>query len=328
MTATGRSTRDFLRSISPTLLIAVGCTVLGLVVGLLIGTQIPGGTQPAPVQVTVLPQAGTGGETDVVMPDVRGLTEPQARQALADHGVPSSVVTINRRPHLANEGIVVAQDPIAGTAGPTKVLLSLPEKAFVPKLTGTPEAQARAALQEQGAEVSIAREYDASAEVGTVLRSKPAEGKPLTDEVTLIVAAPPASAALGEVESSGSCSAGSAAINGNAFTTATNCSAYAAGAETVWLLNRRVAALTATVGLDDHSDPNATVQLTITGDGKRLYRNSFGYGVDRPLSIKLKGVLRLVVTIKRTDAGTDSATVSFGDAALLGAQADLDSLER
>lgn len=329
MTSANQSpTRKVLRAVGPFGLVAVGCAALGLVGGLLIGTLMPGNSQPTLVQVTVLPQTGAAGQTEIVMPDVRGLTEPQARQALADHGIPNSAVTINRRPHLANEGIVVAQDPIAGTAGPTKVILSLPEKALMPKLAGVVEARARTTLQEQGAEVSIVREYEGSAEVGTVLRSSPTEGEPVTEEVTLVIAAPPASVALGEIESSGSCSRGSAAINGTEFATATTCSAYSGGSEAVWLLNRRVAQLTATVGVEDHSDPKATVRLTVTGDGKRLYRREFTYGTDQPLNIKLKGVLRLVIAITRTDPGSGSSTFALGDAALLGAQADLDTLER
>lgn len=330
MTAANQSPpRRALRAVGPFVLVAAGCVILGLVGGLLIGTLVPGNSQPTPVQVTVLPQTGTAGQTEIVMPDVRGLTEQQARQALADHGVPNSAVTVNRRPHLANEGIVVAQDPIAGTAGPTTVILSLPERALMPRLAGTVEARARATLQEQGAEVSIVREYDGSAEVGTVLRSNPTEGKPLTEEVTLVIAAPPASVALSEIESSGSCSRGSAAINGTEFAAATNCSAYSGGSQAVWLLNRRVAQLTAIVGVEDHSDPKATVQLTVTGDGKRLYRRDLVYGTDQRLNVKLKGVLRLVVTITRLDSGGNSAaTVALGDAALLGAQADLEALER
>lgn len=321
-------TRKRLTALSPPLLIASGTAVLSLVGGLLIGTMIPVGSQPTPVQVTVLPQAGAGAQTEVVMPDVRGLTEPQARQALADHGIPGAAVTVNRRPHLANEGIVVAQDPIAGTAGPTKVVLSLPEKAYMPKLAGTPEAQARATLQELGAEVSLIREYEASAVVGSVLRSTPAEGKAVTEEVTLVVAAPPASVALSDIDSSGSCSGGNAAINGTAFTMSTNCSAYTDGNETVWLLNRRVAELTATIGVEDHSDPKARIRITITGDGKRLYRRDVHYGASHALSVKLRGVLRLVISVTRQDSGSDSANLALGDGALLGAQPDLDKLER
>lgn len=328
MTPDQPATRKRLSALSALLLIAVGTAVLGLVGGLLIGTMIPGGSQPAPVQVTVLPQAGAGAQAEVVMPDVRGLTEPQARQALADHGIPGSAVTIDRRPHLASEKIVVAQDPIAGTAGPTKVVLSLPEKALMPKLAGTPEARARATVQSLGAEVSLVREYEASALVGTVLRSAPAEGKALTEEVTLVIAAPPASVALRDINSSGSCSANDAAINGTTFATSTNCSAYTGGNDTVWLLNRRVAQLTATIGVEDHSDPKSAVRVTITGDGKRLYRRELRYGAGHSLSINLRGVLRLVISIKRLDSGGDRATVALGDGALLGAQADLDELER
>lgn len=73
MTPDQPATRKRLSALSALLLIAVGTAVLGLVGGLLIGTMIPGGSQPAPVQVTVLPQAGAGAQAEVVMPDVRGL---------------------------------------------------------------------------------------------------------------------------------------------------------------------------------------------------------------------------------------------------------------
>lgn len=316
------------KRVNPLVWVGIGCALLGLVAGLLIGTALPGGSIPAPVQVTVVPQAGAA-DTKVVMPDVRGLTEQQARQALADHGISGGLVTVDQTPHLANAGIVVAQDPVAGTTAPTKVVLSLPVKPTMPNLVGKPETEARTTLQEQGAEVTLTREYDPTATVGAVIRSTPGAGEPLTEISTLVIAAPAATVALGEIESSGWCSSGEATINGTMHSASVTCTAYTESRHTVWLLNRKVARLTAVVGLDDHSDPNATVRVTVTGDGKRLWRETVAYGTGRPLEVGLKGVLRVVVTVQRTDRSqADSAEVALGEAQLLGAQADLDGLER
>ena len=263
------------------------------------------------------------------MPDVRGLAEKDARQALADHGIGADIVELIRVPHLSPKGYVVAQDPISGTRNPQNVTLSLPEPGAVPDLAGQNEASAQEALVAMGVQVELSRRYDSAAAPGIVLGTLPAAGEPLADTVTVFSAATPQTRYLADIKSSGNCRrATSANLDGRQFGTSVTCSARTSADESVWLLNRRTGKLSGTLGIDDHSDPNSSVRLVIAGDGRELFAGTLHYGASQPLDVDVVNVLRLTLTVTRLDSGRDSATVAIGDAVVTGAADDLAALEK
>ncbi|HHV22982.1 MAG TPA: PASTA domain-containing protein [Propionibacterium sp.] len=278
--------------------------------------------------MTVVPEEA-GAAADRVMPDVRGLAEADARQALADYGVAADDITIDRVPHLSPEGFVVAQDPIGGTKNPGAVTLSLPETAQVPDLSGHDEESARTALLDRGASAVVVRRYAPGHQPGQVVESTPKAGEPLTATVEIVVAATPQTAYLSRIRNSGHCSRSSVSVNGTKFENSTTCSAGRGNPrETYWLLNRRTATLTGTVGLDDRSNPDARVRLVIAGDGRELFSGELTYGQSWPFEVSTADVLRLTVTTERLDSSSSSATAVLGDAVVSGSVEDLATLEQ
>ncbi|WP_432559340.1 PASTA domain-containing protein [Granulicoccus sp. GXG6511] len=318
------------RKITPFLLVSLGSMILGLIAGLVLGGVLPSlRPQPAPIVVTLEPETQQATTQERVMPDIRGLSEKDAQQTLADYGVNAEDVSLTRIPHLSPAGFVVAQDPIGGTKNPGKVTLSLPEPAQVPDLAGRGEETARTALLEMGATATVTRRYAPGAQPGQVVESSPKAGEPLVETVALVVAATPQTAYLGNIRASGSCSRGSVSVNGVRHENSATCSASRGRqTETYWLLNRRTATLTGTLGLDDRSDPDARVRIVIAGDGRELFAGEFRYGESRSIDVPTLNVLRFTVTTERLDEGRNNATMVLGEAVVSGSVDDLASLEQ
>lgn len=318
------------RRFSPFLFASLGSLIVGLIFGMLLGGILPSfRTQPAPIEIALEPE-GTELAPDRLMPDIRGLSEKDARQTLSDYGVPADAVTIDRVPHLSPEGFVVAQDPVGGTKNPGQVTLSLPSRPVMPDLAGTDEDAARIRVLEMGASATITRRYASGVAPGQVVDSVPKSGEPLAATVDLIVAATPQTAYLSKTRSNGSCSRNSVQVDGTKFENSVTCSARQSNdpSETYWLLNRRTAELTATLGMDDHSVPGTRARIVIDGDGRELFAGELVYGRKVALQVPTLDVLRLTVRVQRLDEGNGNATVVLGDAVVSGSVEDLASLEQ
>lgn len=293
-------------------------------------------SEPRPqIAAPTFPSAVAGPEVQkIVLPDVRGLSPDDAKQALADAGFDPAQVTVKQEPSVRPAGSVLAQDPLAGTEGPGPVVLTVSTAATVPDLRGAPEADGRRALEDLGVYVSIERKYDAGATPGTVLSLTPAVGETATEEMTMVIAAEPASVYLAEVKAvSGRCrAANSAQISGDAFPSAVSCPLDAERAdENAWLLNRKVAGISGVVGIDDTATPGVDVRLVITGDGTTLFDKTLTYGKAEPLDIKTAGMLRLTIHVTAADPNADAQKVPaavLGDLRLTGSQDDLASLDQ
>lgn len=57
------------------------------------------------------------------MPDVRGLTENDARQALVDAGIPAEFVSLTERDAAGKAGLIIQQTPVFGALNPNAVTL-------------------------------------------------------------------------------------------------------------------------------------------------------------------------------------------------------------
>lgn len=127
------------------------------------------------------------------VPAVIGTSQTQATQAIEAKGL---VVQVESRPSDSGVGYVLETDPAVGTrvedGGTVKLIVS--ENRTVPEVVGTTLDEARAALEQMGAEnVRITYDSSNSAPESTVLSVDPAEGSVFTsgDEITLVVAQAP-----------------------------------------------------------------------------------------------------------------------------------------
>ncbi len=309
-------------------LVGLGSGLIGLVAGLLLGWFMPAvGPTSAATEVVVGQPAGEAVVSPLV-PDVRGLTEADARQVLADHGLTEARVVVTPMAHVEAPGVVVRQEPAHGASLPALITLLVAQAGPMPDLVGKTEAEARTTAIAMGADPSVVRLYSPGLAVGRVVSSQPAAGEPLSAQMTLTVASPPASRPLAEIKQDGSCGSVDARLNGKAYPTSVGCDARSGRVqESVYLLNRQVGRLTASLGIDDRATPGARAAVTITGDGNQLFTGTAEYGGTVTVDADTAGVLRLVITVERVDAGTDSARAVLGDAALAGSAEGLASLE-
>lgn len=125
-----------------------------------------------------------------IVPDIKGLTQAEAEQALAAEGL--TAVEFVEKKSNKDEGIVLSVKPKAGEevqAGtPVTVKVSVPYT--VPQVEGKPEAEAVKALEDEGYEVSTAWYDTEDIPEGTAVSTEPAAGTKLDSgsEVTLYIA--------------------------------------------------------------------------------------------------------------------------------------------
>jgi hypothetical protein len=301
-------------------------SVASLLVGVILGWAARGALFPDPGTETAAPGQNYPAEeatADMLpVPDVRGLSEADARQVLADAGYGSAMVKISQVPSVMAAGTIAGQDPVAGTANPAAIVLSLPSPATMPPLTGKPVDEATRTLSAFGAQASLKRIYVPEASPGTVLETSPAAGSVLNATPELTVAGAPASAALSSLKANGSCGAvSSGSVNGTAITDGVKCSAGPDVATTFWILGRELARFKATVGVDDTADPGARVKVVISADGRVLFDRELGYGESADVDEDITGALRLDVKVSKggsTSAKSSRESVLLGNAVLVG----------
>ena len=120
-----------------------------------------------------------GGEM-VAVPDVVGMQQAAAVAALEDAGFEAKVAEAEV-PGDAEEGQVVAQDPVAGSEAAegsvvTISVVGAPAPVKVPDVVGLTEQDATAKLEELGLRVNPLKREDASVEPGTVIVQSPLGG--------------------------------------------------------------------------------------------------------------------------------------------------------
>jgi hypothetical protein len=261
------------------------------------------------------------------MPDVRGLSESEAREVIADSGLSDAKIKTKDQPSIAAKGTVIAQEPAAGADRAGTVTLTLAAPAEIPPVVGADVRAGVRDLQELGATVEVRRTYQAGAAVDTVLAVDPAVGKPVPPHVILTVAAPPAIAYLGDLSGTqGGCAAEAVSVNGVRYEHALRCAADVGRfTEAAYLLDRKTLRFDAVIGQPDTDAPGRTVQYAVVGDGKVMVSGVLRYGETRTLSLDTSGVLRLVlrVTAGSNTVGAAVASVAFGDARVTAGPADI-----
>lgn len=263
------------------------------------------------------------------IPDVRGLSQQDAVQAISDSGAGVTKVVVAQKPHVGPEGFVVGQDPVGGASGQGTLTLFLPVAATMPNLSRKSEVDAKSELEALGSAVTEQRTYRRGFAAGTVISTDPVPGALLTEDSVLVVGADPSSRYLADVSFDGPCRTSEVSISGGHHDKGIACDAQRSAdlQETVWLLNRKVDELTGPVGLDDHSIPGVDAVLTVSGDDRTLFRQRLSYGKATPVRIDVRGVLRLTVTAQVVnDLAENAPTVALGDLTLNGTESDLAGL--
>lgn len=153
------------------------------------------------------PSAPVTTESVSEMPDLVGLSTPDALQALVPFGihVMGQTERLSRKP----EGTVLSQDPPAGSEMSEATFVTVVvAKPFprVPDVTGEKLASAKRTLRRAGLSIGQVTERESGKPKGTVLAQTPAGGKSakLDAAVALVLAKPPATNA----GSPGNCTAG------------------------------------------------------------------------------------------------------------------------
>lgn len=278
-------------------------------------------------------QATDGSQPDPLapMPDVRGLTEADARQVIADAGYPADIISVVSTPSLLPVGSIAAQSPVQGTVNPKTIVLSIPAPATMPDLVGEAMEAATESLARMGADPKIVRIYDAKATPGTVLSTEPVKGAPLNSTPIINVVAIPATAALSALPVKGNCRATSdGSVNGVPVSTGLLCRASTEASTSYWILGRTLARVQGTIGLEDNSDPAAKATVTITADGKTVFSKEFAYGQSEQIDLALTNVLRLELTVTDKTGGqssSESQRIVWADATVLGSSEAISKLE-
>lgn len=311
--------------------VIAGLAAVMLIIGLVAGWTLRGALVP---DDTVAVPGNSPGATTALqpqaepMPDVRGLTEADARQVISDAGYDPGAVVITTVPFVGKAGTVVAQEPAARSTQVGVITLSIPVPAVMPDLAGKSLEEASSVLAAQGSRPSIRRSFVAGAEAGAVISTEPLPGSALTEEPTLLVASGAATLPLATVKRAGSCDSKSGGtVNGDKTNTGISCQARSTQTSSSWIISRAAARLRATVGLDDASDPLATAQVRVVADGQAIFDEAIRYGQSLSLDEDVANILRLEVTVFRTDQHPGSAEVVLADCLLMGGEDSLNKVE-
>ncbi len=145
-------------------------------------------------EVTITVSSGPG---EAPVPLVQGLGADAATDRLRDAGFPSEQE--RRYSDTVGRGKVIGTNPAEGTSvrkGTTVTIIVSRgrEQVEVPDVTGQPQADAEAALQQAGLDATVTEQEDAGADPGTVLSQDPAGGAQVApgSSVALVVATAPA----------------------------------------------------------------------------------------------------------------------------------------
>lgn len=241
------------------------------------------------------------------MPDLRGLTEGDARQVLHDLGLASATVIVDSRPSVATTGTVVAQDPVGSAPVAATVVLTLAAPAVVPDLVGASVVDAIREVEALGARVRVVRTFAPEAGVDQVIAVEPSPGEMVTGgEVVLTVSTPASEVMLNQLRPiEGSCrTVADVQLDGALYHDALRCERLgASGHSVVYLLNRGVTEFTVTVGQDDASEPGEQVRVEVLVDEAVVSSNVLAWGESERVSIDTGGGLRL--TLRISPAGDD-----------------------
>lgn len=269
----------------------------------------------------------------VTMPDLYGLDENDAREALSDVGIDVTGLKVEKKPYVGEPGRVVGQEPTRGTSNPGPVTLVLATAATVPNVAGQPGDAAERQLSALGAAVQVESVYDAAVPVGAVVSVSPAVGQPLSEAMVLRISAQPSSVFLSSLDGDGSgCSTGAVQTGSTQSAQGLSCSArsvYEGQAPTpsaVYQVTGRVDRFTATVGIDNGEDPAATARVIVEVDGAERFNQVVRFNQTVAIDVSVTGGAQVRIFVLEVGEESSSATVVFAEATFLGSPTAIDDL--
>ncbi|MDT0201569.1 PASTA domain-containing protein [Nocardioides sp. AE5] len=252
-------------------------------------------------RVISIPDFGQAGGTE--MPDVRGLTLEEARQALGDAQITARITT-QERPAAGRSGVVIQQSPIFGAANPAAVLLVIAQEAKVPDVIGTPIQDAIDAMQGMGARVQQVKVYRPGATVGNVVATSPKAGEGLTEMVTLQVADAPSERRLVDLstlQGYPSADSDTVAIHGVSYGSAMYFSpSHDDPADLVWNLGGADLYLSAQFVLGEDAEAGERGRIEVRGDGELIDSFEVTSTKAAKLETSLAGVQTLMIRVVNT----------------------------
>jgi hypothetical protein len=279
---------------------------------------------PEPVLIAV-PEYGQ--RAGVLMPDVRGLNQAEARQALSDAGVPGEIVAVEERPAAGVPGVVIQQTPVQGVSidNAAQVLLVVSTPAVVPDVVGLTPAEGASELMGMGVRVNQVRVYAPGAQIGRIVSTVPGSGAGLPEEIVFNVADKAAELQLADKEPTTSrpSTSSQVEINGVQYEREISLTGNEDPATTSWLISGNGVEMLGSAALNRRADDDDQAVLRILGDGRELHRVTLTSKTPVALpTINVSGVQTLTVTVtavqKAGETRPRSVTVSLLDLKLLG----------
>ncbi|MGO1412138.1 MAG: PASTA domain-containing protein [Microbacterium sp.] len=318
--------------------IAIACCIVAavcasVVIGWSIGVRTTASGQgylPGDTETIALPQGGAANGAE--MPDVRGLSEDDATQVIADAGISVSKISVSARPAAGAPGRVIEQVPAFGAVAPTIVAIVVAEPAEVPEdLIGMDAGAALMELQSLGARVRIERRYVAGVDAGVVASSDSKPGEPLPEAVTLVVGDTAVTRALSELDSPGSSGSGSEdyLFGGITYDTAVDLSAgWNDSTEYAWSLDGEAETIEGMIAAEeipdrDEDDPAYGTHIVVRGDGEAIADYDIRTTDPVDFSWDVSGVETLTVVLEGID-DDGAVDVVLLEPTVLGSYEDLD----
>lgn len=267
----------------------------------------------------------------VVMPNVVGLLDEEARAAIADAGHVQSIA-ITQRAAAGDPGTVLEQNPPAQAdiGADTSVALVVSTPATMPDLVGSDQRDAQNEVEKLGGAAQFETVVDAGHSPGTILSTEPQANEPMPQIVRLSVASGGVARLLTDLsplENSRCSRTTNVLVNGQTFASALTCTPRDnSPARATYALSRKAGYLRFTLGVPDRTaDTAATAKVTVIVDGTVALSEQAKFGASTAHTVPLTDALRMEIVVDAVGSGT-KPEVALGDIALMGLASDLDQL--
>lgn len=223
--------------------------------------QDPAGGTSVPKGTTILVWFSSGPESSVI-PDVAGMTQSQAKQALQASGFSVSSVSVENSPTVAKNH-VIRTNPVAGTSeskGSSVVLYISSGETSVPNVIGKNQNDAQSLLTKAGFNVTIQQQNSSTVPSNTVISMNPGAGSivPQGSMITLLVSSGPQQTSVPADLSGQSVATVKSALNALGLKVAVNPS----NAQSTWIVDSVMGANNTNLGNGGTVDAGSTVTIT------------------------------------------------------------------
>ena len=229
-------------------------------------------------------------------------------------------------------------DASARTSATATASASSTATTTMPDLVGLTTDQAKAKLP-GNVKVDVVKANAPHGEKeGTVLSTDPAAGEKISDTVTLTVVGSATSSStsgstktvyLADIKATEQVNTDVFDLNGKSQVHGFTKIFYSASQwSTEWNLGRHFNTMSGTIGITDNSkDSGATFTVEFYLDQELVQTETLAFGEFKDISLNVQNKLRLKVVITRTDKGSRTASVGFGDFQLQGDSDKVPSLD-